>query len=150
MIKGFAVDCLLEKLWALGFSNTYVEWGGDIRASGEHPEGRPWNILLHFFSKETEVFPLQDCALATSGDYEQIWETESGSYSHIIDPKSKQAIKRRSHSLAAVTVKAPNCALADALATACMTFSSAEEAHTWANKLTEKNPKLTFWIASYD
>lgn len=150
MIKGYAVDRLIEKLQACGFSDLYVDWGGDIRVTGKHPVGRSWRVLLHSFTTEAEVLSLDNCALASSGDYEQIWQTEKGSFSHILDPLSKQAIKREEHSLAAVTVRAPSCALADALATACMTFPNREAALKWANQLEKQNPEINFWIVSYE
>ena len=35
--KGYCVDLLIERLQALGYTNLFVEWAGDIRSSGSHP-----------------------------------------------------------------------------------------------------------------
>jgi thiamine biosynthesis lipoprotein len=53
--------------------------------------------------------------MATSGDYRNFFESNSQRKSHTIDPRSGQPI---AHGLASVTVLHPQCALADAYATA--------------------------------
>lgn len=40
--KGWAVDLLVERLNAAGFSDVYVDWGSDIKATGRHPDNRDW------------------------------------------------------------------------------------------------------------
>src|SRR5262245_44886096 len=47
--KGHCVDLLIERLNAQGYPDVYVEWGGEIRASGQHPDKRPWNIFISRF-----------------------------------------------------------------------------------------------------
>lgn len=44
--KGYAVDLLVAALTAAGWSDVYVDWGADIRASGTHPSGRPWRTAV--------------------------------------------------------------------------------------------------------
>ncbi|GBG60740.1 hypothetical protein CBR_g12478 [Chara braunii] len=43
--KGLAVDIIVNRLNALGHSNVYVDWGGDIRSTGSH-SFRPWLAAL--------------------------------------------------------------------------------------------------------
>ena len=107
ILKGKTVDTLIEKLQQMGHENLYVEWAGDLRVSGQHPEGRPWQVLLQ---ATNQILSLDNEALATSGDQQQSWQIDSyGTYTHIIDPETKQPIQTHPHSLAAVSVKAPTC-----------------------------------------
>lgn len=106
IVKGYAIDQLLD---ALGnYNNVYVEWGGEIGVTGSHPQKRPWKILVG----ETTI-ELTEGAIATSSDALQRF----GNVTHIIDPATQLALPIQERS---VSVKAPSCALADALATACM------------------------------
>jgi len=138
MLKGYAIDLLIEKLKGAGYRQIYVEWGGDIRVSGQHPKRRAWRILV-----EGEVIDL-DSALATSGNGEQQWRVNDKIFTHIIDPHTLRALEVKE--LTSVTVRAPTCALADALATACMTFSNGDEALRWAEKIKERHEGVDFWI----
>ncbi|NGX50229.1 MAG: FAD:protein FMN transferase [Chlamydiae bacterium] len=138
MLKGYAIDLLIEKLKGAGYAQIYVEWGGDIRVSGQHPKQRAWRILV-----EGEVIDL-DSALATSGNGEQQWRVNDTIFTHIVDPHTLRALEVKE--LTSVTVRAPTCALADALATACMTFSDGDEALRWAEKIKERHEGVDFWI----
>jgi thiamine biosynthesis lipoprotein len=160
--KGLCVDILVENLLAEGFQNIYVEWGGEIRVAGEHPQNRPWTIFisrLGDMNSENAIatLKLENQAIATSGDYLQNWnvieeDTEGNkqnvTYFHIFDPKSLKPIKMTPHSVASTSVVAANCALADGLATVPMMFSTSDEALLWAEKIKEKYPEIAFWIIS--
>ena len=106
IVKGYAIDRLIDCLSE--YDNVYVEWGGEISVMGYHPQKRPWKILV---GKTT--IDLTEGALATSSDALQ----QFGDVTHIIDPKTGAALPIRNR---CVSIKAPSCALADALATACM------------------------------
>eukprot|EP00276_Gloeochaete_wittrockiana_P004710 CAMPEP_0184659684 /NCGR_PEP_ID=MMETSP0308-20130426/30656_1 /TAXON_ID=38269 /ORGANISM="Gloeochaete witrockiana, Strain SAG 46.84" /LENGTH=761 /DNA_ID=CAMNT_0027099703 /DNA_START=73 /DNA_END=2355 /DNA_ORIENTATION=- len=145
--KGLAVDMLVERLNESGFENVLVDWGGEIRASGSHPAGRPWRTsvlappeLDALFDKwkakkspggtlkETKMlgtFDLSNRSIATSGDYFQV---QKFGYFHIVEPRSRTCLKASSTSIASVSVISKSCAVADALATAAMTFDSDEGA----------------------
>lgn len=133
--KGYAVDLLLERLQEEGYSNLFVEWGGEIRVAGNHPEGRPWKIAI----LGGETLNLHNEAIATSGSYHQSWEINGKTYTHIIDPKKREPLSNNSITSASVVAK--SCMEADAFATALMLFSSQEEAYAWA----EKN-NLRIWL----
>jgi FAD:protein FMN transferase len=126
--KGYAVDLLIERLQAAGYTSLYVEWGGEIRTTGLHPEGRPWRIGI----KGLSLIDLTDAAIATSGSYAQQWTIGSINYTHIIDPCTQHPLQ--TPPLSSASVIAPTCTEADALATALMLFPSKEEAEEWAKE----------------
>jgi len=142
LIKGFAIDTLIEKLQEKGYTHLYVEWGGDMRATGHHPAGRSWNVALPSF-EETPI-PL-NMALATSGIQEQSAEIEGKLCTHIVIPQTKEA----STTLDTVSVKAPTCLIADALATALMTYPSIEEAVDYLETHRETFKLCTIWLQSH-
>lgn len=140
--KGYAVDLIIDKLLALGHTHLFVEWGGEVRACGGHPSGRPWQVGIAGMG----TIEIIDGALATSGDYYQNWEVEGDTYFHIIDPFTKTPLKRTDTSIATTSVLAPTCILADGLATTLMLFSSGEEAAAWASSL---EPTIQCWIGTH-
>lgn len=162
--KGYGVDLLTENLNANGFSDVFIEWGGEIRASGKHPEGRSWHTFISRLSstdpdEAIAHLDLHDQSIATSGDYLQNWtvripeaSVEEGTtvktYFHIFDPHSYQPLVASRTTVASSSVLAPTCALADGLATAAMMFPTIEESEKWAKSLSEAMPELTFWIIS--
>jgi len=44
--KGYCVDLLVERIVAAGYSNVFVEWGGEIRTHGRHSAERPWKVFV--------------------------------------------------------------------------------------------------------
>lgn len=159
--KGLCVDLLVENLNKNGYNNIYVEWGGEIRTTGQHPQNRPWQIFISNLGDPNpenaiDILNISNHAIAASGDYWQYWivsdEGEPPSnkdiYTHIVDPLSKKALKISATSIASVNVLSSNCALADALATATMLFPSKSEASVWAEFIMKKKPETTFWIIS--
>lgn len=151
--KGYCVDLLVNALNKAGYANVYVEWGGEIRASGKHPDDRPWHI---FISRLGDTDPahaiahldLIDLAIATSGDYLQKWNVSGTTYFHIFDPKAHRPLVSTSGSIASASVMASNCAMADGLATVAMMFSTVEEAEVWTNSVKEEYPDVVFWLYS--
>lgn len=160
--KGLCIDLIVERLNEAGISSLYVEWGGEIRVCGCHPQGRPWTVYItHLEDTDPDhaiaTLSLNDQAIATSGDYLQNWPVklsdheENGriaTYFHIFDPATLQPFEITEVSIASVSVVAPSCALADGLATVPMMFSSSKEATEWANTIKEKFPEISFWIVS--
>lgn len=116
--KGFAVDAVWQRLQALGFAHCLVEMGGEIRASGQRPDGQPWRVALAPTEGQTAgssvVLQLQDHAVATSGSLYHQHQWQGRSYSHTLDGRSGQPI---AHALQSVTVLHRSCMHADALAT---------------------------------
>lgn len=156
--KGYCVDLLTERLVEAGFRNCYVEWGGEIRTNGQHPQQRPWNVYISNLDDTNPdhalaIIALSEEALATSGDYLQQWTYESGggesyTFTHIIDPRSLMPIKVTENNICSATVKARTCTEADALATAVMVYPSVQEAEEWFLTLQESMPELQFWFVT--
>jgi len=144
MLKGFAIDRITSELTEKGYTNMFIEWGGDIRVQGHHPNKRKWKILVDHTPIEVE-----DGAFATSGCEEQMWDIEDTTYTHIIDPLSGAMLKVENGMVHKVTVKAPTCALADALATATMACGNFEDALKFAEEVKEEHD-VAFWIQSWD
>ncbi|MBL9162958.1 MAG: FAD:protein FMN transferase [Planctomycetaceae bacterium] len=115
---GYAVDLIIERLQTLGFANAMVEIGGEVRAVGTRPDGRPWRIGVEQVDAAdgtlARIVPLDNLALSTAGDYRNYRTADGRRFTHIIDPRSGQALPYRG---AAVTVIAPTCTEADALDT---------------------------------
>ncbi len=125
--KGFAVDRVAEHLQSCGVTRYMVEVGGELTVKGRNTDGGPWQIAVETpadFSRTVQrVIPLEDAAMATSGDYRNYFEKDGIRYSHIIDPRSGRPV---SHRLASATVVDASCMRADALATALMVLGPDE------------------------
>lgn len=116
--KGYAADAALAVLRQHGFRRALVDASGDL-ALGEPPPDRPgWRIGLEQPDRPEaparEFLVLSRAAVATSGDLYQHVEIGGVRYSHIIDPRTGQALTNR----CLVTVVARDCTTADSLATA--------------------------------
>lgn len=151
--KGYCVDLLIEKLTNLGLTNIFVEWGGEIHAVGMHPDRRNWNIFISRLGDDNPdnalaYLSLENQAIATSGDYLQNWTVEDKIYFHLFNPFNNQAMEATQTSIASASVLAPNCTLADGLASAALVFSDIPEAMAWAKRVQEKIPNTTFWLVS--
>ena len=121
--KGYAVDCVAELLMREGVSNYMVEIGGEVRTAGTNDKGQAWHIGVSRPSEaagaadNAAVISVNDCAMATSGNYNNYYEADGKRYAHTISPHTGQPV---THSLLSATVVAPTCAEADAFATAFM------------------------------
>ncbi len=115
LAQGYAAHRGLALLEQKGFTDALVFVGGDVAARGKRGE-RSWLVGIQdpratgFFA----VLPLEDRAVATTGDYEHFVEIEGKRYHHVLDPRSglPAALCR------SATVVAADAATADALATA--------------------------------
>ena len=117
--KGYGVDQVAEVLNAQGLTDYLVEVGGELRARGVNSVGVPWRVGIEapqaIRGQTQKAIGLQDVAMATSGDYRNFREIDGRRVSHTIDPRTLRPIE---HRLASVTVITPDCASADAWATA--------------------------------
>jgi FAD:protein FMN transferase len=156
--KGYCVDLLTERLNEKGYVNCYVEWGGEIRGSGKHPQKRPWNVYISHLAdtdpeKALDIVSLKEESLATSGDYLQQWKYTSDTgeeciYTHVINPMTLTPIEVTQHNICSATVKAKNCTEADALATAAMIFNTKEDLKMWTRRLQKSMPHTQFWFVT--
>ena len=133
--KGYAVDHVVEGLQLAGVHNLLMEVGGEIVARGQNPNGQVWRLGIETPSASQRqvhhAIPLENAAMATSGDYRQYYEHEGLRVSHLIDPRTSRPIE---HRLASVTVVAKRCSTADAWATA-LSIMGDEEGFNLAEKM---------------
>lgn len=111
--KGFAVDLVSDTLSKRGVVDHLVEIGGELRGSGTKPDRSPWWVEIEAASDL--VVALHGLSVATSGDARRFIEHDGRRLSHTLDPRTGRPIP---DNLASVTVLAPSCMKADALATA--------------------------------
>ncbi len=120
--KGYGVDQIAILLDTRGIKNYYIEIGGECRASG-NKLGKPWQIGIAYpdtTKRKTDIItklPLVNMSVATSGNYRNYYKMGEQFVGHTINPKTGYPEVNR---LLSATVFYPNCATADALATACM------------------------------
>lgn len=121
--KGFGVDAVAQLIRENGFSNFIVEIGGEVFAAGVRKDGNPWRVGINRPDKDaspTQVYrslPLQEQALATSGDYRNFFEIDGIRYSHVMNPATGYPV---TNGVVSASVLADNCTIADGLATAIM------------------------------
>lgn len=117
--KEYAVDRAAEVCLAAGIRSGLLDFGGDIRVLGPHPDGSPWQIgIRHPRNPDRSLGNLQimSGAVATSGDYERYIEVAGKRYCHILNPLTGWPV----NGLCSVTVTANQCLLAGTLATIAM------------------------------
>jgi thiamine biosynthesis lipoprotein len=115
--KGYAADELLAVLRRYGITRALVAAGGDIAVGGPPPDAPGWKIAIEPLSSAAQperYLLLTHAAVSTAGDAHQHVEIDGKRYSHIIDPRTGQALVGRS----SVTVVAPDGTTTDGLDTA--------------------------------
>jgi len=119
--KGFGVDELARIMSGFGVESWLVGIDGEMRAGDPKPDGRPWAVAREKPSvgaREIDgILELQDAAVATSGSYRHVAEIGGSRVSHTMDPRIGSPL---ANDLAAVTVLAESCMVADAWATALL------------------------------
>lgn len=117
--KGYIVDRGIEVLQSNGFSNAYVEAGGDLMTIGTRQDGNPWKIGIRNPRsddlKKIDTINLSNRAIATSGDYLQYFTDDKKTH-HILNPFTGFSPVDTASS----SIIAPTVAQADGLATATM------------------------------
>ena len=125
--KGFGVDELARCLEGFGITRYLVGIDGEMRARGVKAGAQPWVVAIekpHRGVREVMgVMELGDAAIATSGDYRHWVDVSGQSYAHTMNPVTGAPL---CNPLAAVTVVAASCMLADAWATALMVLGEVE------------------------
>ncbi|MCK8121244.1 FAD:protein FMN transferase [Pseudoalteromonas sp. 2CM32C] len=132
--KGYGIDKVAQLLESHSITNYMVEIGGELRMSGEKPNGQGWVIAIEQPDAEPgkrEVHRILlpgTMGIATSGDYRIFYIMDGETYTHLIDPVTGMPIK---HDLVSVTVLHPSAMTADGLATA-LTVMGMEKAQAYA------------------
>jgi len=122
--QGYTVDLIIDLLAAEGVRECLVEVGGEVRTSGDK-DGKGWHVGIDRPADGNYIpgadlqaaVRLDNSALATSGNYRKFYIDNGVNYSHTIDPPTGYPSR---HTLLSATIVAPECAVADAWATACM------------------------------
>lgn len=119
--KGFAVDQMIAVLHGFGITSAICSLDGELRAIGQHPDGKPWSIAVerpNYQSRAAHsMLTLSNMAAATSGDYRHWIDLGPKRLSHTMDRQRGAPIDRGP---ASVTVLANTCIAADAWATALL------------------------------
>lgn len=122
--KGYILDRVAEILKAYRIDSALVDGGGTLAAIGPRGDGSPWKIGIMNplnLNETVGTIQLENCAVATSGDYENAY-TADKRYYHIIDPSTATS-PLYSHS---ATVVAPTASEADPLGLALMVKAPSE------------------------
>ena len=129
---GYAADRVLALLRERGITAAMIDASGDVAVSGPPPGAPGWRISVRGLRGQSAAGPtllLADAAVTTSGDAFQGVEIDGIRYSHIVDPRTGLGVTGP----AAVTVIAPDCTTADALATAASVLGPHEGDRLIAN-----------------
>ena len=118
--KGHAGDEVLRLLRERGLPIALYQAGGDIVAGAPPPGASGWPVRIDGAPKGRILY-LAHAALSTSGDAEQHLPTETGRLSHILDPRTGEAVRNSPME----TILAPDGLTADSLATALSVLSPA-------------------------
>ena len=127
--KGYGVDAIAAMLSRNGCTDYLVEIGGEVVARGLNPTGKTWRVQIDSPASDRAghismlVIPLDNSAVATSGNYRNYRISEGRRIGHTLDPRTGMPALT---SVLSATVIAPDCATADAIATACMVIDVAD------------------------
>ena len=112
--QGYITDKISEHLINSDINNTLVQLG-EYRGIGDHPDGRPWRLLLSNPEHTDSIGEIEftNAALATSAGLGTPFDL-TGKHHHIFDPKNGY----NANNYLQVSVTSKTAAEADALATA--------------------------------
>lgn len=136
--KGYAGDEALATLARHGVTRALVELGGDIVLGDPPPGQEGWPVAVALDDTTRRAGRYRGVAISTSGDDEQFIVIEGRRHSHVIDPRSGEALTGRT----GVTVIAPDGLTADGLAT-LLSVLGAREGHAF---LRRHYPEVRAWI----
>lgn len=128
--KGLAAQAVADMFRRNGITDCMVEVGGDLALSGLNPRGTVWILQVDAPVGDTDApaheqlmrIGLTDCGIATSGNYRNYRDDNEGHrYGHTISPRTGYPVTT---DVLSATVIAPDAAVADGVATACMVLGS--------------------------
>ena len=126
--KGYGVDRIGDMLRRNGCTDYMVEIGGEVTMAGRNERGELWHVQIDNPVKSGRdghvrlaLLETTNCSMATSGNYRNYRVLPDGHrVGHTISPITGRPVATN---LLSVSVVAPSCMTADALATACMALS---------------------------
>ncbi|WP_373291012.1 FAD:protein FMN transferase [Deinococcus sedimenti] len=116
LAKGYIVDRAAQVASRhAGVRSVLINAGGDLRVIGP---ARVEVLIADPFTAQDDAPPVarigvREAALATSGQAHRGFQVQGRHYSHVLDPRTGQPVQE----VPGVTVTAPECVTADALAT---------------------------------
>lgn len=148
--KGFGSDCVAQMFRKHGINNFMIEIGGEVVTSGLSPKGKAWRIGVNKPQEDSTstsnelqtILQMNNCAMATSGNYRNFYIDNGRKIAHTIDPKTGYPVQ---HSILSSTVIAPTCAIADAYATAFMVLGLEKSL-----QVLDKHPELMAYFIHTD
>ena len=124
--KEYAADRAAAIVRDAGVAHALVNLGGDVRAIGRRADGSPWRVGIRD-PRDAEgvvaTMPIDDEAVATSGDYERYVEVDGRRYSHLLDPRTGMPVDH----WRSASVIAPLTILAGSYATIAMLLGESAE-----------------------
>ncbi len=113
IVKGYAVEKIVEYLKSRGIKAGIVNLGGNLKVFGKKPDGKPWVIGIKHPRQPNELYKLvellPDEAIATSGDYERFFITNDTRYHHILDPESGYPLNNEVMAVSVISTNAMDC-----------------------------------------
>ena len=129
--KGFTGDQVAEILKDSKIESAIISLGGNIQTVGTKPDGGLWRIGVQSPGGEENFAVLEtaECAVVTSGGYQNYFEGEDGTvYHHILDPKTGKSARS---GLLSVTVVGKEGKVCDALSTALFVMGEEKAIRYW-------------------
>ena len=128
--QGYSVGVLARLIEALGVHNYLVEIGGEMMVKGHKTNGNDWRVavqtptpLIQEIQKIIDVREQGGTAIMTAGTYQNFFEDNGQTYSHILNPKTGRPV---THHLRSVTVMHTDPTWADAWDTALLCVGEQE------------------------
>ena len=117
--KGWALERALTILCDIGLTNAFLHGGtSSARAMGPGPAGRGWKVAVPDLADPIDIV---DRALSVSSSVGQLFASDAGMCSHIIDPRTGEPVTR---SLTAAVLHEDGV-VAEALSTALIVLGPA-------------------------
>lgn len=128
--KGYIADRVGDFLRAEGVESALLNFGGNIVAIGQKPDGSPWKIGLQtpggvWGQDYWAVTELCSGTIVTSGVHERCFELEGKRYHHVLDPRSGYPAES---GLVSAIIRGKDSMLADAIATSALILGAHEGA----------------------
>lgn len=130
IVKGYAVDALVEIMDDYGIPSASIDLGGNIYVRGTKTDGSMWNVGIQnpYGGGYVGSMKLQDKAIITSGGYQRYFISEGETYHHILDPRTGYPADS---GLASVSIITDSGIRGDALSTALFVMGKAEAEDYW-------------------
>jgi len=125
--KEYAVDKVTDLLSQQWSGAILINFGGDLRCTGQRRNGEGWQVGIEKVSASAEqtFIEMKEGGLATSGDQKRYLKKDGQRYCHILDPRTGWPVKEAPHSITAI---APTCLQAGMYSSLAMLMGSDAEA----------------------